>query len=209
MLAVVADAGIEGPVEWLGIAANATACLAAGLLARSVWALALAAIPPLIAAPFGFPDDPELYEPLPLWFWMLLVVSPAYLLLLGVGALAGAGKWKAAILVSAAVAAAIGTYALIRNEEQAADQRSADQLAKKIEAIEAGLHGRPRKVSCKRFPDGALGGSGDDGAFSCEVEGEPGPVRPVEVRVERETGHFEIRARRGHPPADGCCIELG
>jgi hypothetical protein len=183
--------GIEAGEELTVFAASIAACLIAGILIRSPWALLLAAAPPLVAFPIDFLT----------WLAMLYLASPAYLFFLGLGALAGTGHWKAAAAVTLVAAAAIG-YVLVSDEE-VDDQRGADELEREIERIDAARHRPPLRIVCIRFS----GGAGNDVSFRCDAFGRTA-ARRYEVRVERQTGRFHIRGRRNHPAAQGCCIEL-
>jgi hypothetical protein len=92
------------------------ACMAgAGALLRSPAALILSLVPTLIAIPFGIPDDPDLYDPIPLWFGSFLW-TPGWAWLLGAGALAGARRWRVLAFV-VVVTAGIGGSLWFANEQ--------------------------------------------------------------------------------------------
>ena len=94
----------EGTLAFFLLGLTVLASLAAGALTRSPAALILSLLPALIAAPFGFPDDSDAAEPLPIWFTLAFLI-PVYAGALGVGALLGARQPKAAAVVAAMLVA--------------------------------------------------------------------------------------------------------
>jgi hypothetical protein len=189
--------GIEAG-DWFPFAASIAACLVAGFLIRSPWALLLAAVPPLVAAPLWLAPNAMGFLT---WLVLLYLASPAYLLLLGLGALAGAGYWKSAGLVTAGAAVAIGV--LVITDEEPDDQVGADELAHEVERIDSARHGSAQTPHCIRFSAGA----DEPVPFRCDVFTSD-TVRRYEVRVERESGRFHVEAPGDKPPKQGCCIEV-
>jgi hypothetical protein len=89
----------EGALAFVLLGVTVLAGLAAGALTRSPAVLILSFLPALIAAPFGFPDESDAAEPLPIWLTFVFLI-PVYAGALGVGALLGARQPKAAAIVA-------------------------------------------------------------------------------------------------------------
>jgi hypothetical protein len=99
----------------LAIVGFAACLVGAGALLASPSALLLALVPILVAIPFGFPDDPDIYEPIPLWF-AAIMGTPVTAWLLGIGALAGAWRWRALAYVLLVTLGVVGGLAFANGQ---------------------------------------------------------------------------------------------
>jgi hypothetical protein len=99
----------SGPA-WFFVVQGLT-CIGTGALIRRWWAIALGVAPVFIAIPFGFPNDSDLYEPVPLFFGYVFA-APVWAVLLALGV--GIGKVRgSALRLPALTVCAVGVLALV------------------------------------------------------------------------------------------------